>query len=72
MEKEARNNLITEMKDVAGRLNNVLSEGDDKRAQLKFFVSRLGAANERIGMNTLITIHTHMFKSLIFETIPHI
>ena len=36
------------MKDISGRLKTVLSEGDAKRAQLSFFVDRLGAANQRI------------------------
>ena len=56
LEKEARNKLVTEMKDVSGRLKQVLSEGDAKRAQIKFFVDRLGAANKRIEelKNTLI------------------
>ena len=48
LEREARGKLIKEMKDVSGRLKTVLSEGDAKRAQLSFFVDRLGAANQRI------------------------
>eukprot|EP00943_MAST-04B_sp_MAST-4B-sp1_P001852 g1852.t1 len=64
LEKQARDKLITEMKDVSSRLTSVLSEGDAKRAQLKFFVDRLGAANQRIEELKTMLVESSSFNEV--------